>query len=151
MKVDVVAEDPAEHGPRKLLNLGHTFGHGVEAAGKFSKYTHGEAVAVGLVFAFRLARRMGRIGEGAVVAVEEAVARAGLPVRVPPAVAREAVRLMAFDKKRTADGLRWVLPIARGKAWIVEWDVETGAEEVQDTVREVSAPVRTAGARRKAT
>ena len=62
MKVDVVAEDPTEQGARKLLNLGHTFGHGVEAAGRFSHYTHGEAVGLGLAFAFRLARRMGRVG-----------------------------------------------------------------------------------------
>jgi 3-dehydroquinate synthetase len=145
MKVDVVAEDPLEHGPRKLLNLGHTFGHGVEAAGRFSRYTHGEAVAVGLAFAFRLARRLERVGEEAVAAVEEALVRAGLPTRVPAETARAAAELMAFDKKRTAAGLRWVLPVARGKAWVVEWDVEAGAKEVQDTVRELSAPARKAG------
>ena len=157
MKVDVVAEDPTEHGPRKLLNLGHTFGHGVEAAGRFSRYTHGEAVAVGLAFAFRLAHKMGRISEGPLQIVEQALVGAGLPVRVPPAIARKAVELMAFDKKRTAGGLRWVLPAGQGEAeaWRVEWDVEAGAQEVQDTVREVSAtpaprkPARRAGARRK--
>lgn len=148
MKADVVAEDPMEHGPRKLLNLGHTFGHGVEAAGKFSKYTHGEAVAVGMAFAFRLARRMGRIDDAAVEAVEGALASARLPTRLPATMARAAVELMAFDKKRTADGLRWVLPVARGKRWAVEWDVEAGAKEVQDTVREVSAPARKAGGRK---
>jgi 3-dehydroquinate synthase len=141
MKVDVVAEDPNEHGPRKLLNLGHTFGHGVEAAGRFSRYTHGEAVAIGLAFAFRLAHRMGRISEGPVQIVEQALVGAGLPVRVSPALAQKAVELMAFDKKRTAGGLRWVLPAGQGvaEAWRVEWDVEAGAQEVQDTVREVSA------------
>jgi 3-dehydroquinate synthetase len=140
MKVDVVAEDPTEQGPRKLLNLGHTFGHGVEAAGRFSRYTHGEAVAIGLAFAFRLAHRLGRISEGPVQIVEQAIVGARLPVRVPPALARKAVELMAFDKKRTAGGLRWVLPTGMGEAeaWRIEWDVEAGAEEVQDTVREVS-------------
>jgi 3-dehydroquinate synthetase len=147
MKVDVVAEDPMEHGPRKLLNLGHTFGHGVEAAGRFTKYTHGESVAVGMAFAFRLARRLGRIDGAAVELVEGALARARLPIRVPAAVARAAAGLMAFDKKRTASGLRWVLPVARGKRWAVEWDVEAGAKEVQDTVREVSAPARKSGSR----
>jgi 3-dehydroquinate synthetase len=145
MKVDVVAEDPTEQGPRKLLNLGHTFGHGVEAAGRFSRYTHGEAVGVGLAFAFRLARRMGRVGDPAVEAVEGALHRAGLPVKVPPALARAAARLMVFDKKRTSGGLRWVLPRTRGDAWGVEWDVEAGVEEVQDTVDEVSAPARRGG------
>ncbi len=143
MKADVVEEDPNEQrGPRKLLNLGHTFGHGVEAAGRFSRYTHGEAVGVGLAFAFRLARRMGRIGDAAVEAVEDALRRAGLPVSVPPGVARAAARLMAFDKKRASGGLRWVLPRRRGQRWRVEWDVEAGLEEVQDTVQEVSAPAR---------
>lgn len=140
MKVDVVAEDPTEHGPRKLLNLGHTFGHGVEAAGHFSLYTHGEAVAIGMAFAFRLARRLGRVGEGAVEQVEAALAQAGLPTRLPRKLAAEAVRRMAFDKKRTSAGLRWVLPRAHRKAWVVEWDVEAEAEAVQDTVQEVSAP-----------
>lgn len=145
MKVDVVAEDPTEHGPRKLLNLGHTFGHGVEAAGRFSRYTHGEAVSVGLAFAFRLARRMERIGDAAVEAIEGALHRAGLPTRVPPAIARAAARLMAYDKKRASGGLRWVLPRAQGDAWAVEWDVEADAQEVQDTVVEISASARRTG------
>jgi 3-dehydroquinate synthetase len=114
----------------------------VEAAGRFSRYTHGEAVGVGLAFAFRLARRMGRVGDDTVEAVEGALRRAGLPVKVPPALARSAARLMAFDKKRTSRGLRWVLPRTHGDSWRVEWDVEAGAQEVQDTVDEVSAPVR---------
>jgi len=142
IKVDVVALDPTEEGPRKLLNLGHTFGHGVEAAGGFQRYTHGEAVGIGLAFAFRLARRLGRVGDQAVAAVEAALGRAGLPLRVPPGLAHRAARLMAFDKKRTVAGLRWVLPRAKGRSWVVEWDVEAGAQEVQDTVNEVSAPVR---------
>jgi 3-dehydroquinate synthetase len=151
MKVDVVAEDPNERGPRKLLNLGHTFGHGVEAAGRFSRYTHGEAVAIGMVFAFRLARTLGRVGGAAVDRVEAALDEAGLPTRVPGMVASQAVRLMAFDKKRATAGLRWVLPRARGSAWIVEWDVETESEAVQDTVQEVSVSARSTRPRRSAT
>ncbi|HYG67207.1 MAG TPA: 3-dehydroquinate synthase family protein, partial [Anaeromyxobacteraceae bacterium] len=66
VKLEVVERDPTEQGERKLLNLGHTFGHGVEAAGGFRAYAHGEAVAVGIAFAFRLAARLGRIGPLAV-------------------------------------------------------------------------------------
>ncbi|GAO04250.1 3-dehydroquinate synthase family protein [Anaeromyxobacter sp. PSR-1] len=138
MKVDVVAEDPNEHGPRKLLNLGHTFGHGVEAAGRFSRYTHGESVAVGLAFAFRLAARMGRVDGAAVERVEGAVAGAGLPVRVPATIARAAARLMAYDKKRAAGGLRWVLPAAVEGGWRVEWDVEAEPAAVEAAVAEIS-------------
>jgi 3-dehydroquinate synthetase len=137
-KVEVVRTDPLERAERKLLNLGHTFGHGVEAAGRFESYTHGEAVAVGLAFAFRLAAAMGRVGPLAVAEVEDAVRGAGLPVRVPAALARRAVQLMSFDKKRTAAGLRWVLPVARGASWVVEWDVAAPDEAVAAAVREIS-------------
>ena len=138
-KVEVVREDPTEKAARKLLNLGHTFGHGVEAAGRFERYTHGEAVAVGLVFAFKLAARLGRLGPLAVAELEDAVRGAGLPVRVPPATARRASALMSYDKKRTAAGLRWVLPRARGAGWTVEWDVEAPADAVAAVVREIGA------------
>jgi 3-dehydroquinate synthase len=137
LKLEVVARDPREQGERKLLNLGHTFGHGVEAAGGFSRYTHGEAVAVGLAFAFRLARALGRVGDPAVAQVEEVLDRAGLPRRVPPTVARRAARLMGYDKKRTEAGLRWVLPRARGTAWEVEWDVAAPEEAVAAAVAEI--------------
>lgn len=146
-KVDVVRVDPREQAQRKLLNLGHTFGHGVEAAGGFERYTHGEAVAVGLAFAFRLAAQLGRIGPLAVAEVEDAVRAAGLPIRVPAGVARKAARLMSFDKKRTAAGLRWVLPIARGATWVVEWDVEAPDAAVAATVREISGPDRASAPR----
>jgi len=136
-KAEVVERDPTERGERKLLNLGHTFGHGVEAAGGFSRWTHGEAVAVGTAFAFRLARRLGRVDGAAVERAEGALRGAGLPVRVPPAAARRALTLMGHDKKRTAAGLRWVLPAQRGSGWVVEWDVPAAQEAVDATVREI--------------
>lgn len=139
-KVDVVREDPTEQGARKLLNLGHTFGHGVEAAGGFETYTHGEAVAVGLAFAFRLAALLGRLGPLAVAEVEDAIRVAGLPVRVPAAVARRAAVLMSYDKKRTAAGLRWVLPRAAGPSWTVDWDVVADERAVERAVREMALP-----------
>jgi 3-dehydroquinate synthetase len=138
-KLAVVERDPLERGARKLLNLGHTFGHGVEAAGRFERYTHGEAVAIGTAFAFRLAARLGRVGPLAVAEVEDALAGAGLPTRLPPADARRAAALMATDKKRTAAGLRWVLPRAEGAAWAVEWDVAADAAAVDEAVREISS------------
>jgi 3-dehydroquinate synthase len=139
-KVDVVREDPTEKGARKVLNLGHTFGHGVEAAGGFDRYAHGEAVAVGLAFAFRLAARLGRIGPLAVAEIEDAIRGAGLPVRIPARLARRASDLMGYDKKRTDAGLRWVLPRSAGASWVVEWDVAAPQAAVADVVREISAP-----------
>ncbi len=137
VKLEVVERDPRERAERKLLNLGHTFGHGIEAAGRFSRYTHGEAVAVGLVFAFRLSAILGRIGPAAVAEVEAALARAGLPTRLPPAVAARAAALMAHDKKRSATGLRWVLPRRAGRRWAVDWDVEVDRRSVDRAVRQI--------------
>jgi 3-dehydroquinate synthetase len=138
-KLRIVEQDPNERGARKLLNLGHTFGHGVEAAGRFERYTHGEAVAVGLAFAFRLAEKLGRVGPLAVAEAEAAIAAAGLPIRVPRAVARRATALMVHDKKRTAAGLRWVLPVQQtGSGWTVEWDVAAPEAAVAAAVAEIS-------------
>jgi 3-dehydroquinate synthetase len=138
-KLAVVEADPTEQGVRSLLNLGHTFGHGVEAAGRFSRYTHGEAVALGLAFAFRLAARLGRVGPLAVAEAEAAIAGAGLPTRLPAALARRAAALMAHDKKRTTAGLRWVLPRQEGgAAWTVEWDVAAGDEAVEAALGEMA-------------
>jgi 3-dehydroquinate synthetase len=109
----------------------------VEAAGRFTRYKHGEAVAVGVAFAFRLARRMGRIGDQAVERVESALRAAGLPVRVPAALALQAATLMATDKKRTAGGLLWVLPRAAGDIWKVEWDVAADPGALRETIREI--------------
>jgi 3-dehydroquinate synthetase len=137
-KLRVVEGDPTERGARALLNLGHTFGHGVEAAGRFSRYTHGEAVALGLVFAFRLAALLGRIGPLAVAEAEAAVAGAGLPTRLPLRQARRAAALMVHDKKRSASGLRWVLPRqVEGARWTVEWGVEAGPLAVAAAVAEL--------------
>jgi 3-dehydroquinate synthase len=138
VKMEIVERDPTEQGERKLLNLGHTFGHGVEAAGGFAKYTHGESVAVGLAFAFRLARALGRLDLAAVESLEAVLRAAGLPTRVPAGVARRAARLMGYDKKRTAQGLQWVLPRAvPGGAWSVEWDVPAEARAVEQAVKEI--------------
>ena len=116
-KVGVVAADPTEQGARKLLNLGHTFGHGVEAAGAFERYTHGEAVAVGprLRVPARGAARPDRPARRS-PRWRRRIAEAGLPVRVPGGDRAARAALMAFDKKRTAAGLRWVLPRADGAA-----------------------------------
>ncbi|HEU4385866.1 MAG TPA: 3-dehydroquinate synthase family protein [Anaeromyxobacteraceae bacterium] len=137
VKLEIVARDPREQGERKLLNLGHTFGHGVEAAGGFRRFAHGEAVAVGMAFAFRLAAHLGRIGPESVEVTEAALAGAGLPVRVPAAVARRAAVLMGHDKKRTAQGLSWVLPRRAGSSWTVEWDVLAEPAAVEAAVREI--------------
>ena len=108
IKAEVVSGDEREGGRRALLNYGHTLAHALETVGAYD-LRHGEAVGVGLVFAARLAHRLGRI-DAARVAEHEAVVRGyDLPARLPPSSDTDAlVDLMTRDKK-AVDGLTFVL------------------------------------------
>ncbi len=109
IKAEVVAADEREGGRRALLNYGHTLAHALETATNH-RIAHGEAVAVGLVFAAHLARALGRIDDARVAEHYDVVGRAyALDTTLPPGVdADELVRLMARDKK-ALDGLTFVL------------------------------------------
>jgi 5-deoxy-5-amino-3-dehydroquinate synthase len=107
-KAEVVAGDERESGRRALLNYGHTLAHALEADGGFD-LRHGEAVAIGLVFAARLARRLKRVSDEAVTRHEEVVNAYGLPSRIPTGAEPDRlVALMRRDKKSTG-GLTFVL------------------------------------------
>ena len=110
IKANVVAADEHEHGLRKVLNFGHTVGHGVEAA---SSYTllHGEAIAIGIVAEARVAEQVGVASAGTAEAIEDAVTAVGLPSRIPGELAPERViALMQSDKKRRRGLLEYALP-----------------------------------------
>ena len=116
LKAAVVAEDEREAGRRALLNLGHTFGHAIEAATGFGPWLHGEAVAAGMVMAAKLSAGAGLIGRADAERIEALVARAGLPTR-PPQIAPSRWReLMAVDKKAARGRVRFVLLEAIGAA-----------------------------------
>jgi 5-deoxy-5-amino-3-dehydroquinate synthase len=108
-KAAVVGEDEREGGRRALLNYGHTLAHALETAGHYD-LRHGEAVGMGLVFAARLAARMGRIGEVRVAEHVSLVSSYDLPI-YPPAGADPGalVQIMARDKKVGGSGLTFVL------------------------------------------
>ena len=83
MKAGIVARDEREQGERALLNLGHTFGHGLEAATSYSdRLSHGEGVAMGCVLAFKLSERLGHCKAEDVARVEAHIAAAGLATRI---------------------------------------------------------------------
>jgi 5-deoxy-5-amino-3-dehydroquinate synthase len=108
-KADIVGADEREDGRRALLNYGHTLAHALETAGAYD-LRHGEAVAIGLVYAARLARRLGRIDDERVAEHEAVVAAYDLPHRIPPGLDRdELVTVMARDKKASGQGLTFVL------------------------------------------
>ena len=134
-KAAYVADDERENGRRALLNYGHTLAHAIETTGRFD-LRHGEAVAVGLVFAARLARRLGRIDDARVAEHDKLVAGYGLPDRLPDGVAdKDLVTVMGRDKKVTDEGLTFVLDGPRGL------EVVRGipADMVAATLRELRA------------
>jgi 5-deoxy-5-amino-3-dehydroquinate synthase len=107
-KAEVVSADERDSGLRHLLNYGHTLGHALERATDFA-LRHGEAVAIGTVFAGRLAGHLGRITPERVAEHHEVVSHYGLQVELPYGVdADRLLALMRLDKKATT-GLTFVL------------------------------------------
>lgn len=125
IKAAVVTEDEREAGLRAILNYGHTLGHAIEASGY--RYLHGEAIAVGLVGAVRLAANLGRIDACEVARVEETVHAYGLPTRAD-ADLEDVLRRIGSDKKKTGGKQQWVLANRQGGVDI-ETDVPPDAIE----------------------
>ena len=117
-KAEVVAADETEAGVRALLNLGHTFGHAIEAGLGYGEWLHGEAVAAGTVMAADLSRRMGWLSVDDFERVVGLLRRAGLPTMGPALGADRYQELMALDKKVAGGKLRLVLLEAVGRATI---------------------------------
>ncbi len=127
IKAAVVERDPLEAGERRVLNLGHTAGHALEAVGGYERVLHGEAVAVGLVIAARIACDRGLIPRGLLRRTRRLLAACGLPT-VAPAVEREAFTAsLLLDKKKRGGRLRYVLPAGLGVCLVVD---DVTAEEV---------------------
>jgi len=132
-KAGVVSRDERETGERALLNLGHTFGHALEAATGFSdRLFHGEGVAIGMTLAAQFSAKLGMIGEGDAARVERHLIEAGLPTRLQDiagfaqeglADADALMALMAQDKKVKRGKLTFILLKAVGRAVIAK-DVE---------------------------
>jgi 3-dehydroquinate synthase len=116
IKASIVAEDEREHGRRALLNLGHTFGHALEAIGNYERWLHGEAVAIGMVLAARTSVALGWLAAGDCARIERLLVRAGLPTNAPGVAPDELLDHMRGDKKADQGGLKLVLVEALGRA-----------------------------------
>jgi len=125
MKAAIVSEDEREAGRRALLNLGHTFGHALEAETGFGpKLLHGEAVALGMVLAAKLSVRLGRLGGNDAGRIASHLASTGLPtsldaIGLGPQSADRLIAHMAHDKKTMDGNLTFVVLDAIGQAAIL--------------------------------
>lgn len=136
IKAEVVAGDERESGRRALLNYGHTLAHALETETEYA-LAHGEAVAVGLIYAAHLARRLGRIGDRRVEQHYEVVGGTyeldtALPKGVDP---QHLIELMGRDKKALTGGLTFVLDGADG----VEVVTGVPVDAANDALRSMAA------------
>ena len=124
LKAGVVERDERElTGLRAVLNYGHTFAHAYETAAGYGTLLHGEAVAIGMARAARLARDMGRISDELVARQDRLLLGLGLPIAPPPGVnlpADDLLAIMGRDKKAVGGELRFVLPTRIGHVDLVD-------------------------------
>ncbi|HHW35323.1 MAG TPA: 3-dehydroquinate synthase [Paracoccus solventivorans] len=126
MKADIVARDETEQGDRALLNLGHTFGHALESATRYSaRLLHGEGVGIGCALAFDLSARLGLCAQEDPSRVAAHLAAMGMPARladIPGPLPDDAglVALMGQDKKVVDGRLRLILARGIGRAFVAD-------------------------------
>ncbi len=133
IKARAVSSDECETtGVRATLNYGHTLGHALETVGKYD-LRHGEAVAIGLVYAAKLARRLGRIDDNRVAEHIAVVASNDLPTTIPTGSdPSELVAVMRRDKKAMGDGLTFVLDGPNGVELVEGISVDVAIEAMGD-------------------
>lgn len=128
VKLQIVDQDPYERGRRAALNLGHTFAHALEAVGGY-RLPHGQAVAVGLLGAARLAHALQLCDADLPDRVHRLLHRFELPAAFTGLEADEVLRAMRQDKKARAGRVRFVLPVRPG---LVELGIEAPEGQVRD-------------------
>ncbi|MGR5120767.1 3-dehydroquinate synthase [Vibrio astriarenae] len=138
IKAEVVAQDEKESGIRALLNLGHTFGHAIEAELGYGQWLHGEAVSAGTVMAAKTALMQGLIEQADFDRILNLLKRSKLPVQTPDSMSfDDFMTHMMRDKKVLAGQLRLVLPTSIGTAEVVKGVPETILEQAIDFCRQV--------------
>jgi 3-dehydroquinate synthase len=119
IKAAIVAEDEQERGRRALLNFGHTFGHALELLGRYERWLHGEAVAIGMLMAANVSLALGWLDRERHGRIAALLRKARLPVEASGVGADDVLDSMQMDKKAGHEGLRLVLLEDIGRAVVV--------------------------------
>lgn len=133
VKAGVVGQDPRESGLREVLNYGHTLGHAIERHEGYT-WRHGEAVAVGMVYAAELSRLAGRLDDDAVARHRSILSSLGLPTTYRPGQLGALVEAMHRDKKSRGSMLRFVILDAIGRTSRLEGPDESLLERAYEAV-----------------
>ncbi|MFH1360550.1 MAG: 3-dehydroquinate synthase [Candidatus Omnitrophota bacterium] len=121
MKAKVVATDEREiKGIRTILNFGHTAGHALEAAGRYTKYHHGEAIGLGMRIAAHIALEMDLLAKKHFQALNDLLTNVGLPQKITSIPLNRILAMMAHDKKFKGPRNRFVVPTQIGKVRVIE-------------------------------
>lgn len=120
-KARIVELDEFEKGKRALLNLGHTFGHGIENAFGYGNYLHGEAVSIGMVMAAKLSKDEGNLSHEETLRVESILSKADLPISINKSIDSETlITAMSLDKKSIDGKIRLVLLKSLGDSYLTD-------------------------------
>lgn len=119
IKAAIVSSDERETGIRAILNLGHTFGHAIEAASQYGEWTHGEAVAAGTIIASKLSEVTQRLSSSDFCRIESLLKQLGLPIQAPQLPLQVWLDFMQRDKKVKDGTLHFILPKGIGAAEVV--------------------------------
>lgn len=125
LKASVVAQDEKEQGLRKILNFGHTYAHAIEKITKYKKYTHGEAVSIGMIFAINLAYKKDLIKNDYKNEGLELIAKYDLIKKMPEFNKQNLIEIIQLDKKVEDGIIKFILPSSKSYIQIVDIKPET--------------------------
>ena len=123
LKISVVEKDEKESGLRRILNFGHTYGHAVEKITKYKKYTHGEAVIAGMLFAFEFALKTNLIDKNYKFLADDVIKNFNF-LKVKHFNIEKIINLMQMDKKADKDKIVFILPLQYSQAEAFEYSKE---------------------------
>ena len=132
IKAEIVAQDEREQSIRAILNFGHTFGHAIENQTGYDQWSHGQAIAAGMVLASKLSAKMSLISEEDVELIKDILLRAGLPVEPPKISTHDFIDAMKADKKVKARVIQLVLLKEIGSAFLT---ADYSEEDLEETLR----------------
>jgi len=131
IKAEVVSKDERESGLRAILNYGHTIGHAIETVTGYTRFLHGEAVAIGMCFEARLSQILGIIDKEHVQRIKALIDLYGLPSEMPEDIkTSDLFSSMKLDKKAVAGALKFILPEKIGKVRIQK---EVSEKDISDS------------------
>lgn len=131
IKKNIVEADEKDFGERMLLNFGHTLGHAVERCFEYKKYTHGEAVGIGMVNITIKSEKMGITQEGTSDAIKKVLEKYELPYEMPCIDKKVMLDAVALDKKNSGKGIRLILLKKLGEAFIKKCSMHDAAKFIE--------------------